>query len=340
MINEACKSGARKEKACNLFEISVRTVQRWEDGFIIIEDRRKYRKQTPANKLSSEERAKILKICNEKEYKNLPPSQIVPALADKNTYIASESSFYRILKEANQLKHRGKAKPRTVTKPEPYIATCPNQIWTWDITYLPTSIKGSFYYLYMIMDIFSRKIVGWEIYETQTDKQAAKTITKAYLSEGISGKDLVLHSDNGSPMKGATMLATLQNLGVAASFSRPSVSNDNPYSESLFKTLKYKPGYPAKPFDSLDSSREWTLKFVRWYNKEHKHSGIKFVSPSIRHCGKDVKILENRMNIYVKAKEKHPERWSGNIRDWTVLEEVHLNPGKKVDKTAEIKRAA
>jgi len=340
MINEACKSGARKEKACNLFGISTRTVQRWKDSSIIIDDQRKYRKQTPANKLSPEERAEILKICNEKEYKNLPPSQIVPALADKNIYIASESSFYRVLKEANQLKHRGKAKPRTITKPEPYIATCSNQVWTWDITYLPTAIKGSFYYLYMIMDIFSRKIVGWEIYETQTDEQAAKTITKAYFSEGVSEEDLVLHSDNGSPMKGATMLATLQNLGVTASFSRPSVSNDNPYSESLFKTLKYKPGYPVKPFDSLDSSREWTLGFVRWYNEEHKHSGIKFVSPSIRHCGKDVKILENRMNIYVKAKEKHPERWSGNIRDWTVLEKVYLNPGKKVDKTAKIKRAA
>ena len=170
----------------------------------------------------------------------MPPSQIVPSLVDKGIYIASESSFYRILREDGQLKHRGKAKPRTIVKPEPYVATGPNQVWTWDITYLPTSVKGSFYYLYMIMDIFSRKIVGWEIYENQTDELASVVARKAYLSERIGGKDLVLHSDNGSPMKGATMLATLQNLGVAASFSRPSVSNDNPYSEALFRTLKYR----------------------------------------------------------------------------------------------------
>lgn len=274
------------------------------------------------------------------EYKSLPPSQIVPSLADKGLYIASESSFYRILREDNQLKHRGKAKPRTVVKPEPYVATGPNQVWTWDITYLPTSVKGSFYYLYMIMDIFSRKIVGWEIYEKQTDELASVVARKAYLSERVAGKDLVLHSDNGSPMKGATMLATLQNLGVAASFSRPSVSNDNPYSEALFRTLKYKPGYPVKPFESLEISRDWTLKFVRWYNEEHKHSNIKFVSPVIRHCGKDKAILEHREKVYEEARKRNPIRWSGNVRNWDAPKEVHLNPGKKPDKKTDIEKAA
>ena len=146
----------------------------------------------------------------------------------------------------------------------------------------------------MIMDIYSRKIVGWEIHDQQTDELASKLALRAYISENITGDGLVLHSDNGSPMKGATMLATLQTLGVAASFSRPSVSNDNPFSEALFKTLKYKPGYPVKPFESLDESRDWVLTFVHWYNYEHKHSNLKFVSPALRHEGKDTQILNPR----------------------------------------------
>ena len=270
----------------------------------------------------------------------MPPSQIIPSLVDKGIYIASESSFYRILRKEGQLKHRGKAKPRTRVKPEPYVATGSNQVWTWDITYLPTSVKGSFYYLYMIMDIFSRKIVGWEIYEKQTDELASVVARKAYLSERIGGKDLVLHSDNGSPMKGATMLATLQTLGVAASFSRPSVSNDNPYSEALFRTLKYKPGYPVKPFESLEASRVWTLKFVRWYNEEHKHSSLKFVSPVIRHSGKDKDILKQREEVYEEARKRNPIRWSGKVRNWEASKEVSLNPMKKNDKNTNIEKAA
>jgi len=333
-------AGARKEKACELLGITVRTVQRWKKDSAVIEDQRKYRKQVPTNKLSHEERGEVLETCNLPEYQSMPPSQIVPSLADKGIYIASESSFYRILRAEGQLKHRGKAKPRKATKPEAYVATGPNQIWTWDITYLPAAVTGSFYYLYMIMDIFSRKIVGWEVHDKQTDELASVLARRAYISEGISGKDLVLHSDNGSPMKGATMLATLQALGVAASFSRPSVSNDNPYSESLFKTLKYRPGYPAKPFESLEESRDWVLKFVRWYNEEHKHSNLKFVSPALRHDGKDSDILKHRKEVYEDARKKNPIRWSGKTRNWDIPEEVHLNPGRKTQKNTSTEKAA
>ncbi len=332
LLNEACMAGARKEKACEILEINIRTAQRWGKQKDITDDRRRYSKRNPSNKLSDEERTMILKTCNSSEYKSLPPSQIVPSLADKGCYIASESSFYRVLKETGQLKHRGKAKPAMVKRPEPYVAKSPNQVWTWDITYLPTSVKGHFYYLYMIMDIFSRKIVGWEVYEKQSDKLASIVARKAYLSEKISGKGLVLHSDNGSPMKGATMLATLQKLGIASSFSRPSLSNDNPYSEALFKTLKYKPGYPAKPFKSIENSRNWVLKFVRWYNEEHKHSGIRYVSPAQRHCGIDLEILEKRKKVYEEAIDKNPDRWSGKTRNWEFIEEVYLNPGRSKKK--------
>ncbi|MCU7889743.1 MAG: DDE-type integrase/transposase/recombinase [Candidatus Thiodiazotropha sp. (ex Lucinoma aequizonata)] len=160
-----------------------------------------------------------------------------------------------ILKEANQLDRRGRAQaPRRVSKPEVYKATAPNQVWSWDITFLATSITGIFYRLYLMMDIYSRKIVGWKIHENETADHASLLIRKACLAEGISEQGLVLHSDNGSPMKGATMLTTLQRLGVVPSFSRPSVSNDNPYSESLFGTMKYTPAFPSKPFESLGAA--------------------------------------------------------------------------------------
>ena len=190
------------------------------------------------------------------------------------------------------------------------------------------------------MDIYSRKIVGWEIYEQQSDELASTVAKRAYLSEGINGKDLALHSDNGSPMKGATMLATLQNLGVAASFSRPSVSNDNPYSEALFRTLKYKPGYPVKPFTSIDESRDWVFKFVKWYNEEHKHSGLKFVSPGQRHRGEDKDILNHRKQVYEKARQNNPARWTGKTRNWEIEEKVYLNPGKRTDRGSVVEKAA
>jgi len=339
LIEKACSAGSRKEKACELLGITARTVQRWQKDGEIKEDQRIFRKYTPANKLKEKERLKILETCNMPVYQSLPPSQIVPTLADQGIYIASESTFYRVLKKNGQLKHRGKAKPRTVKKPEPYVATGANQVWTWDITYLPTSVTGIFFYLYMIMDIYSRRIVGWEVYEKQSDELASIVAKKACLSEGIYGKGLVLHSDNGSPMKGASMLATLQKLGVVASFSRPSVSNDNPYSEALFRTLKYKPGYPVKPFPSIDESRNWVLLFAKWYNEEHKHSNLKFVSPDQRHRGEDKEILARRENVYEEARRNSPLRWSGETRNWEPEKEVYLNPGKG-EKKKNFKKAA
>jgi len=198
--------------------------------------------------------------------------------------------------------------------------------------YLATTVKGMFFYLYLIMDVYSRKIVGWEVFETESAEQAAEVFQKAYLREGIAGQPLVLHSDNGAPMKGATMLATLQRLGVMPSLSRPSVSNDNPYSEALFKTLKYHPGFPDKPFDTVCESREWVAGFEHWYDEIHRHSGLKFVTPGQRHRGEDSAILEQRVALYEAAKAQHPERWSGPIRDWHPENIVYLNPAKSTQK--------
>lgn len=325
LIEEAVLAGARKVKACEILCLEIRTIERWEKT---PKDCRRGPNNKPSNALTEEERAHVLAIANSSEYANLPPCQIVPTLADKGLYIASESSFYRILNKEKLMAHRSRSNPRRHKKPDELMASGPNEIWSWDITYLKAAIKGTYYYLYLPMDVFSRMIVHWEIYENESAELASGMIEKACQKNGIEKEQIILHSDNGGPMKGATMLATLQRLGVITSFSRPSVSNDNPYSESLFKTLKYCPSFPERGFASLEEARKWVEKFVKWYNNVHLHSGINFVTPASRHFGTDIRILKNRMDVYENARLKNPERWSKQTRDWSRTEIVKLNPGR------------
>lgn len=262
---------------------------------------------------------------------DLPVAQIVPRLADQGIYYASESTIHRILKENSLTKHRLKSKePRKVAKPTPATATGPNQVWTWDITYLPTKVKGQFVYLYLFLDLFSRKIVGWRIHEEQSSEHSSALIRECMFKEKVTRKKLKLHSDNGGPMKSCMMLATLQEMGVVPSFSRPSVSNDNPYSEAMFKTVKYCPTYPLRKPCSVEEWNEWFQGFDTWYNEEHYHSRIKYVSPNSRHESKDLEILNKRKVIYEIAKSKTPNRWNGrNVRNWSYIPEVYLNPSEK-----------
>lgn len=339
LINQARNSGARQEQACEVIGICSKTLQRWEQPDNQ-QDGRIEAKHTPKNKLSELERQRVINVANEHEYAHMAPSQIVPKLADKGQYLASESTFYRILNDCSQLKHRDKCKPaKKVVKPQALTATGPNQIYTWDITYLPSQVKGLFFYLYLVLDIYSRKIVGWQVHSEELSVLAADLMVDICQREGVERNQVTLHSDNGSPMKGATMIATLQELGVIPSFSRPSVSNDNPYSESIFRTLKYRPEYPEKAFFDLNAARSWVTGFANWYNNEHCHSGIKFVTPAQRHSGEDIKILTNRKAVYQKAKLEKPERWSGEIRNWDRVNEVHLNPEKCKTESKENKAA-
>ncbi len=331
LIREAVKAGARKFRACETLDLEIRTIERWE---INLEDGRRGPLNPPSNALSPEERAKVLEIANSAKYASLAPCQIVPKLADEGIYIASESSFYRILNEEKLMAHRTRAKPRKNKKPDELIALRPNQIWSWDITYLKAGIKGSYFYLYLPMDIFSRKIVHWEIHKSESAELASSMIEKACLINEIKSQQITLHSDNGGPMKGSTMLSTLQRLGVVPSFSRPSVSDDNPFSESLFRTLKYCPSYPERGFANIEEAKKWVEKFVNWYNNIHLHSGISFVTPASRHSGEDIVILKNRHAVYEKAKAKKPERWSKAVRNWSKINEVELNPKREKDKLA------
>lgn len=327
LIEEAKASGARTQTACNVLKISIRTYQRWRSKDDKADQRGKHLRKPP-HSLSEEEKEAMIAIATSKEFCDLSPTQFVPVLADQGIYIASESSFYRVLREHKLLTHRHKSKPRSNRKPKEKVATAPNQVWSWDITYIRGPVKGQFFYLYLIVDIFSRMIVGWALHDRENSKFASELIIRCCIEQGIDEDQLVLHSDNGGPMKGATMLATLQNLGVIPSFSRPRTSNDNPFSESLFKTLKYRPEYPECPFVSYESAHYWIQDFVYWYNHEHKHSGINYVSPYERHIGKDIQILNNRRKVYEIAKQKNPARWAGKVRNWTPVEEVKLNAEK------------
>jgi transposase InsO family protein len=331
LIDEATDSGSRHAIACGDMGIDVKTFKRWKKDTA---DHRQGPLTAPANKLSEEEVAGIIQICTSKEYMDLPPSQIVPSLADKGVYLASESSFYKVLKEHRMLVHRGKSRPQSHNRPAPLVATGANQIYSWDITYLKSMVAGNFFYLYMFMDIYSRKIVGWRVHECESMEYSASLVEEICLREGILRDQLIIHSDNGGAMKGATMLATLQKLGVVPSFSRPRVSDDNPFSESLFKTLKYCPKYPSRPFTSVEEANGWVNEFVEWYNYAHLHSGIKFVTPANRHEGRDGEILKRRKEVYEEAKMKNPIRWSRQTRNWNKIEKVYLNHLQKEDEIA------
>ena len=332
LVNEAVARGSRQSKACKVVGITPKTLQRWAMK-PILGDQRCGPIMEPANKLSVVERAKIISISTEKEFMNLSPHKIVPQLADKGEYVGSESSFYRVLRDEKLLSHRGRTQAKKLNRPAPYEAYQPNKLYSWDITYLLSSIRGQYFYLYLFLDIFSRKIVGWEVHENESMELSSKLLQRICLNEGVNKDQLCVHSDNGGPMKGATMLVTMQWLGVVPSFSRPSVSNDNPFSESLFKTLKYCPEYPSKPFESLDAARSWVSGFVLWYNTKHLHSGINFVTPESKHKGEDIGILNKRNILYLEAKQKNPNRWSGKTRNWNPIECVKLNSLKTENKS-------
>lgn len=327
-LDEAQEVGARLAPACREVGLDTRTVQRWRarrGG----DDQRHGPKTSPLSKFTAAERQKVLDVVNSTEFRDLSPKQIVPKLADKNLYIGSESTIYRILREEKLLAHRGRAKAPASKPPAEKRATGPGQVWSWDITYLRSSVTGMFFYLYLFVDVWSRKVVAYDVRETECTEHASMMLEEAMAAEGLTDVDLVLHADNGSPMKGATLKATMERLGVIASYSRPHVSDDNPYSESLFKTMKYWCEFPKKAFESCASALLWADRFVGWYHHEHLHSALGFITPVDRHDGRAGAILERRRAVYEAARQRHPERWPrGQTRAWGAPPVVLLNPTK------------
>lgn len=325
LVDEAVAAGARLESACRELGIDVRTIQRWRldpDG----DDNRHGPKTRPPNALTAAEEKDILSLLNSPEFSELSPHQVVAKLADMNIYKVSERTMYRLLKRHKLQAHRGRTRPRTHHRPTEHRATGPRQVWSWDITYLRSPIKGKFWLLYMVVDVWSRKIVAARVHDHESDELASILIDEACQREGVERAGLVVHSDNGPAMKGQTLLAMMQVLGIVPSFSRPRVSDDNPFSEALFRTMKYRPDYPDGPFASVEAAQSWVDGFVRWYNEDHQHSGIRFVTPAQRHAGTDIAILANRHRVYTEARMRSPQRWSGETRNWGHIAVVRLNP--------------
>ena len=330
LIDEAVIAGARRWRACEVLGISVRTYERWKGGAHL--DRRKGARRTVKRSLSEAEREAVSAVACSERFRDCTPYEIVAILAQEGTYVASVSTFYRILRAEGQLHHRAESRPaRRRAAPPELVASGPNQIYSWDITYLKTGVSGIFLYAYLVIDVWSRKIVGWSVEREESEQLAVELFRSLVRRHTLNG--VRLHADNGNPMKGATMLMTLYNLGVIPSFSRPRVSDDNPYSESLFKTLKYTAGYP-KYFRDLSHAREWMAAFLDWYNTEHLHSAIGYVTPQQRHDGTAATILEARNRTLEQAYRLNPQRWSRKRKQWTAPDLVYLNPSLENKRSA------
>ena len=275
-IAAACAAGARLGPACALLSLDARTVQRWqaEDGTLRADRRPEAVHPRPSHALTEAERAHIVAVANELRFASTPPARIVPALADEGIYLASEASFHRVLRDHGQMQRRGRARPpRTVGPPSTHIATGPGQVWCWDVTFLPSRVQGRWFYLYLILDLFSRKVVGFEVHDTDAAEHAAHLVRRTALAEGVH-----------------------------ASLTKPVLHGD------------------------LAQARQWAAAFVHWYNHEHRHSGIRYVTPAERHVGDDGPILAARHALYQQARKANPRRWSGPTRNWAPIGAVTLNP--------------
>ena len=322
LIEEACESGARLGKACEVLEISVSTFRRWASGDL--QDKRKGASKKIPRKLTDAEIQEILAVCCSKEYEDDSPCTIHASLLDKGRYVASVSSFYRVLREANLIKHRRNSKPgKKQSRPPELKATGPNQVWTWDITWLKTEVRGLYYYGYTIIDIWDRSIVKWAIHDREDEKLARELFDLALRDEKLP--HVHVHSDNGNPMKGMTLLAFFHDLGISTSFSRARVSDDNPFIESWFKTLKYDVSFP-KAFKSIGDARLWLANFVAAYNSSHRHSGLHYMTPLQVRKGEYGETARKRNETMKAANCKNPQRWSQGVKQLPLEHCVYLNP--------------
>lgn len=246
-------------------------------------------------------------LCSER-FGDLAPAQIYATLLDEGVYLCSERTMYRILAEHDLVRERRRGHQRQGHSPPRVHATGPNQAWSWDISYLRGPVIRSWFYLYVVLDIFSRKIVAWSIDPTESDTVAQRLIRTACRREGIDPDQLILHSDRGAQMTSNTIAELLEELGVTRSLSRPRTSDDNPYSEAAFKTVKYRPNYPDR-FETIDEARTWTRRFVHWYNHQHYHSAIAYLHPADVHAQRTTEIVAARQHVLDTAYQANPERF-------------------------------
>ena len=320
-IQEAVEDGARVKKACETVCISYRSFIRWRAGKLT--DNRKGAAKHVPRRLTEQERERFFAVANERRFRDMSAAQIVPTLLQEGIYIGSESTLQRILRDRKANIRRSESRmPRSRKRPPGLVATGPNQVWSWDITWLKTEVKGIFLYAYVIIDVFSRKIVGWTIQDSEDPEYARDLFNRAILSEGCVPR--FVHADNGGPMRGVTLQVFLQNLHVRLSYNRARVSNDNAYSESWFGTMKGHVSYP-KFFTTRTVAMQWFAQFVHRYNTIHMHSAIGYVTPQQRHSGRHKAILLRRHRTLCKAAQEHPERFVNGPRRMPFISKVYLN---------------
>jgi putative transposase len=289
--------------------------------------------RTSPRRLSVAEELAVLAVLDSKRFADMAPEEVHAVLLDEGTYLCSERTMYRILQRHGQSAIRRQAAPREYQKPE-LLATRPNEVWSWDITKLKGPAKWTYYYLYKIMDIFSRYVVGWMVAYREAAKLAEDLIAETVLKQEIVPGTLTLHADRGSSMTAATVGQLLLDLGVAKTHSRPHVSNDNPYSESAFKTLKYRPDFPDR-FDGMLHARSFCGDFFAWYNTQHRHSGIAMLTPHQVHYGMWQPVLGARTSTLVNAYLQHPERFVRGVPSVKHLsDQVWINKPKNTEQNA------
>ena len=305
-IDEAVAAGASQAAACELIGLDERTVQRWR-ARPDLDDLRRGPKPRPDNAMTAEEEAEIVALVTSPEFVGMSPHQLVAKLADMSIFIVSESTIYRLLRRRRLLRHRDRSRPRTRHRPREHVATGPNQVWAWDITYLPAGVRGTFWYLYAILDVWSRKVVGWAVHDVQSDDLAAAARRRGVPSRGRRSRSpgparrqrrCDEGQDDAGQARAARRAAVVQ--PAARQRRQPVPRGAVPHAEVPAELSR-------RPFLLLEDARRWVAGFVGWYNDDHQHSGIRFVTPSQRHDGHDVAILAHRPDVYLAARARQPE---------------------------------
>jgi putative transposase len=299
-------SGVGIQKSCQAVNVPRASYYRW------MQPEKEFERNPPPLALLPEERQGVLEVLHEGRFIDLSPWQVYARLLDESTYLCSVRTMYRILDSQGEVRERRNQLIHPAYQKPELLATAPNQVWSWDITKLKGPVKWTFYYLYVILDLYSRYVVGWMVAHQESAILAKKFIEESCQKQQIEPGQLLIHSDRGPSMTSKSVALLLSDLGVTKSLSRPYVSDDNPFSEAQFKTLKYRPEFPNR-FGSMEDSREFCRAFFPWYNEEHYHSGIGFLRPADVHYGRADQILKERQQVLAAAFEKYPNRFKGRM---------------------------
>lgn len=312
-------------RACASIDLPRSTYYRWRqaDAHPVKENQPR---PTPPRALSQREKETVETVLNSERFYDSPPRQVYATLLDEGTYYCSWRTMYRLLAEKGQVRERRNQLTHPMTIRPQLVATAPNQLWSWDITKLKGPVPWTFYYLYVVLDVFSRYVVGWLLAARETAVLAEQLLAESCARQGVAQDQLTIHADRGPSMRSKTVALLLADLGVTKSHSRPRVPDDNPFSEAQFKTMKYRPDYPDR-FGSLAAARQWAREFFRWYNQDHYHSALGLMTPAMVHAGLADTITSQRQAVLSAAYAAHPERFvKGQPTALSLPAEVWINP--------------